>query len=89
MQPPKKDPYPLPFIEEVLDMVARHEEYSFFDRFFGYHKIMIALKNQYKIAFITKWGAFMWLFMPFRLTNTPKPTNDLSIWLSKNILVCS
>jgi hypothetical protein len=33
----KKDPYPLPFMEEVLDMVARHEVYSFLDIFFGYH----------------------------------------------------
>jgi hypothetical protein len=33
----KKDPYPLPFMEEVLDMVARHEVYSFFDGFFSYH----------------------------------------------------
>jgi len=30
----KKDPYPLPFIEEVFDEVARHEVYSFFDGFF-------------------------------------------------------
>jgi hypothetical protein len=27
----KKDPYPLPFTKEVLDMVANHEVYSFLD----------------------------------------------------------
>jgi len=27
----KKDPYPLPFINEVLNIVARYEAYSFFD----------------------------------------------------------
>jgi hypothetical protein len=27
----KKDPYPLPFTEVVLDMVASHEVYSFLD----------------------------------------------------------
>jgi hypothetical protein len=27
----KKDPYPLPFIKEVLDKVAGHEAYSFLD----------------------------------------------------------
>jgi hypothetical protein len=30
----KKDLYPLPFMEEALDMVARHKVYSFLDRFF-------------------------------------------------------
>jgi hypothetical protein len=33
----KKDPYPLHFRKEVLDMVARHEVYSFLDGFSGYH----------------------------------------------------
>jgi len=49
----KKDPYPLPFIEEVLNMVAGHEVYSFLDGFSSYHQIMIVLENRYKIAFIT------------------------------------
>jgi hypothetical protein len=29
----KKEPYPLPFMEEVLNMLARHEIYSFLDDF--------------------------------------------------------
>jgi hypothetical protein len=33
----KKDPYHLPFTEEVLNMVAGHEMYSFLDGFLGYH----------------------------------------------------
>jgi hypothetical protein len=49
----KKDPYPLPFMEEVLDMVVGHEVYSFLDGFLGYHQIMIAPKNRLKYAFIT------------------------------------
>jgi hypothetical protein len=32
---------------------------------------MITPKDKYKIAFITEWGAFMWLVMPFRLKNVP------------------
>jgi hypothetical protein len=48
----EKNPYPLFFIEEVLDEVIGHEVYSFLDGFFGYHQIMIALEDMYKIAFI-------------------------------------
>ncbi len=67
----KKNPYPLPFMEKVLDMVAWHEVYSFLDGFFGYHQIMIIPKNRYKIAFITDWGIFVWIVMPFGLRNAP------------------
>jgi hypothetical protein len=33
----KNEPYPLPFMEEILDMVLGHEVYSFLDGFLGYH----------------------------------------------------
>jgi hypothetical protein len=33
----KKDPYPLPFMEDILDVVVRHEVYLFLDGFLGYH----------------------------------------------------
>jgi hypothetical protein len=48
----KNDPYPLPFTDEVIIIVARHEVYTFLDSFFRYHKISIALEDQYKIAFV-------------------------------------
>jgi putative transposase len=50
----KKDPYPLPFIDEMLNTIARYKAYS------GYHQIAIVLEDRYKIAFDTDWGAFIW-----------------------------
>ncbi len=67
----KKDPYPLPFIEEVLDEVSSHEVYSFLDGFFGYHQIMIVPKDMYKIAFIIDWGTFVWVILPFGFKDVP------------------
>jgi hypothetical protein len=61
----KKDPYPLPFKKEVLDMVSGHEVYSFLDGFSGYHQITITPEDRYKIAFIIDWGTFVWIVMPF------------------------
>jgi hypothetical protein len=49
----KKDPYPLTFIDEVIDIVIGHEVYTFLDGFSCYHQISITQKNHYKIAFIT------------------------------------
>jgi len=67
----KKNPYPLLFIEEVLDKMVGHEVYSFLDGFFGYHQIMITLKDRYKTTFIIDFGAFIWVVMPFGLKNVP------------------
>ncbi len=29
----KKDPHPLPFIDEVINIIAGHEDYTFLDHF--------------------------------------------------------
>jgi hypothetical protein len=49
----KKDPYPLPFTNEVINNVIGHEVYTFLDGFSKYHQISIAPKDQYKITFVT------------------------------------
>jgi hypothetical protein len=67
----KKDPYPLPFIEKVLDEVAGHEVYSFLDGFSSYHHIMITSTDRYKTTFIINYGAFVWVVMPLGLKNAP------------------
>jgi hypothetical protein len=62
----KKDPYLLPFINEVINTIVKHEVYTFLDGFSGYHQISIVPKNQYKTAFDTNWGVFVWVIvMPF------------------------
>jgi len=47
----KKDPYPLPFTDEVLNIVARYEAYYFLDGYLGY-QIFIAQEDRHIIAFI-------------------------------------
>ncbi len=49
----KKDPYPLPFIDEMLNIKASCETYYFLDGYSRYHQISIAPKDMYKIAFAT------------------------------------
>jgi hypothetical protein len=38
----KKDPYPLPFTYEKLNIVTRYEAYFFLDGYSRYHQISIA-----------------------------------------------
>jgi hypothetical protein len=49
----KKDPYPLSFRDEVLNIIIGYEAYSLLDGYFKYYQIFIALKVRYKITFVT------------------------------------
>ena len=65
----KKDHYPLPFSDQILDEVAGQECYSFADGYSGYNKVRIAEKDQLKTTFTTPWGTFAYRVMPFGLCN--------------------
>ncbi|MCO5573173.1 hypothetical protein L7F22_026939 [Adiantum nelumboides] len=65
----RRDHYPLPYSEHVLERVAGKEAYSFLDGYFGYNQITIALEDQAKTAFIIEFGVFAFRVMAFGLTN--------------------
>jgi len=65
------EPFPTPFIDEILDNVGGHEAYSFTDGFSGYHHIRIAPEDRHNTSFATEWGLFHYMVMPFGLKNAP------------------
>ena len=65
------DPFPTPFMDEVLDNVGGQEAYSFTDGFFGYHQIKITPEDMSKATFATEWGCFQNTLMPFGLKIVP------------------
>jgi len=67
----KKDPYPLPFTNEMLNTIAWYDAYYFLDIYLGYHQISIALDDKYKTTFVIDWGAFIWKVMSFGLKIGP------------------
>lgn len=67
----KRDHFPLPFQDEILNEVAGHEMYTVCDGYSGYFQIKIAEEDQKKTTFITPWGCFAYRVMPFGLTNAP------------------
>ena len=62
-----KDHFPLPRINQIIDAMAGCERLSFLDAYSGYHQIKMAVKDQEKTAFITPFGAFCYVSMPFGL----------------------
>ncbi len=52
----KKDPYMLPFTNEIINILPEHEVYTLLYGLLGYHQISIALEDQYSITFLIDWG---------------------------------
>lgn len=77
----QKDPYSLPFIDEILDVVAGYERYSVCDCFSCYFHLQISLEDQKKTTFITPWGCFCYRVLPFGLTNGPAYYQKRANWV--------
>ena len=67
----KKDHFPLPFIDQVLDGLAGKKFFSFLDGFSGYNQIQISPEDQDKTTFTCPWGTFAYRVLPFGLCNAP------------------
>ncbi|GKD36377.1 reverse transcriptase domain-containing protein [Tanacetum coccineum] len=67
----RKDHFPLPFMDQMLERLAGNEYYCFLDRFSGYFQIPIDLLDQEKTTFTCPYGTFAYRRMPFGLCNAP------------------
>ena len=67
----KKDHFPLPFIDQMLNMLAGHSHYYFLDGYSGYNQIAIAPKDQEKTTFTCPYDTYAFRRMPFALCIAP------------------
>ena len=54
----KKDHFPLPFIYEMLEQLAKHSYFYFLDGYSGYHQIPIHPEDQSKTTFTCPYGTY-------------------------------
>nr|GEV17289.1 reverse transcriptase domain-containing protein [Tanacetum cinerariifolium] len=66
-----KDHFPLPFMDQMLERLARNDYYYFLDGFSGYFQIFIDPKDQENITFTCPYGIFDYRRVPFGLCNAP------------------
>ncbi|GJW19563.1 reverse transcriptase domain-containing protein, partial [Tanacetum coccineum] len=65
----RKDHFPLPFMDQMLECLAGNEYDCFLDGFSGYFKIPTDLKDQEKTTFTCPYRTFSYRCMPFGLYN--------------------
>jgi len=67
----KKDSYPLPRIDDILDQLSGNSWFSTLDLKSGYWQVKINLKDKEKTAFSVGNGLWQFTVMPFGLCNAP------------------
>nr|GEY41234.1 reverse transcriptase domain-containing protein [Tanacetum cinerariifolium] len=67
----RKDHFPLPFMDQMLERLVGNEYYCFLDGFSGYFQIPIDPKDQEKTTFRCPYGTFAYKRMTFGLCNAP------------------
>nr|GFB47069.1 DNA-directed DNA polymerase [Tanacetum cinerariifolium] len=67
----RKEHFPLPFMDQMLERFAGNEYYCFLDGFSEYFQIPIDPRNQEMTTFTCPYGTFAYRRMPFGLCNAP------------------
>lgn len=67
----RKDHFPLPFLDQMLDRLAGHSDFCFLDGYSGFNQIAIAPEDQENTTFTCPYGTFAFRRMPFGLCNAP------------------
>ena len=67
----KKDHYPLPFIDQMLERLSKHTQFCFLDGYSGFSQIPMSKEDHEKTTFTCPFGTFAYRRMPFGLCNAP------------------
>ena len=80
-----KDAYPLPRIDDTLDMLAGKQWFSTLDLASGYWQVSLSQETRVKTAFATHSGIFQFRVMPFGLCNAPATFERLMDWVLQGL----
>ncbi|RVW33552.1 Retrovirus-related Pol polyprotein from transposon 17.6 [Vitis vinifera] len=84
----RKDHFPLPFIDQVLERVSGHPFYCFLDGYSGYFQIEIDVEDQEKTTFTCPFGTYAYRRMPFGLCNAPATFQRCMLSIFTDMVEC-
>jgi len=67
----RKDHYPLPFIDQMLEILSKHTHFCFLDGYSSFSQILVLQSDQEKTTFTCPFETFAYRRMPFGLCNAP------------------
>jgi hypothetical protein len=67
----KKDHYPLPFIDQMLERLSKKTHFCFLDGYSGFSQIVVIKEDQEKTTFTCPYGTYAYRCMLFGLCNAP------------------
>ena len=67
----RKDHFPPPFMDQLLERISSHPFYCFLDGYSGYFQTEIAAEDQKKTTFTCPFVTYAYRRMPFGLCNAP------------------
>nr|GEV85792.1 reverse transcriptase domain-containing protein [Tanacetum cinerariifolium] len=84
----RKDHFPLPFMDQMLEILAGNQYYCFLDGFSGYFQIPIDPKDREKTTFTCLYETFAYCRMPFGLCNASGTFQSCLSHLEKMLKMC-
>ncbi|GJW30539.1 reverse transcriptase domain-containing protein [Tanacetum coccineum] len=85
----RKDHFPLPFMDQMLERLAGNKFFCFLDGFSGYFQIPIEPADQEKTTFTCPYGTYAYKRMPFGLCNAPATFQRCMIAIFQDMLETS
>ncbi|GJV93273.1 reverse transcriptase domain-containing protein [Tanacetum coccineum] len=85
----RKDHFPLPFMDQMLERFAGNKYFCFLDGFSGYFQIPIEPADQEKTMFTCPYRTYAYKHMPFCLCHTPATFQRCMIAIFQDMLETS